>query len=463
MRICFKRPLLLGLGSGLLVAAWGALAAQDGTAGAIQAIQQAPDPSAAVAAFASGVAIDRNDPKLYEAYVNRMVDLGLPEMAYHQAQTLNTLDTRDGLAWGVQAYVDARRGNLPEAISAINLAGQFAPDNKFVQRTAGEIAAWYDTKGSTITLPQAAKDGLAKVRSSMASSPAFTAAYQTARQAYTSQAGTASPPVQAAPEAVAPGTQAAPEAYDYAVAPPPVVYYPDYTAGYYYDYGPTWIEPAPWWWWQPIGFFGGCDFFPFGAFVVFDHDHFHHHHDFDHDRDDHVFHRDNPAFWHGGTGSRANFFGMPARPAPAITAAVRSSFQVSSQTAVISRGFNSTAPATERPISPVLSSPKFAASELRGTPMPTRSANEAFFAPPSSSWSGVPHGGAWAGPGFHAARSPGAPIAHGSAMPQGGARSAPSAGSGGGFHGGSSMGGGGSHGTGGFSGGGGFGGGGHGR
>ena len=44
-------------------------------AAAIQAIQQAPDPSAAVTAFANGIALDRNDPKLYEAYVTRMVDL----------------------------------------------------------------------------------------------------------------------------------------------------------------------------------------------------------------------------------------------------------------------------------------------------------------------------------------------------------------------------------------------------
>ena len=46
---------------------------------AIQAIQQASDPSAAVAAYASGFADDRNNPKLYEAYVTRMVDLGLPK------------------------------------------------------------------------------------------------------------------------------------------------------------------------------------------------------------------------------------------------------------------------------------------------------------------------------------------------------------------------------------------------
>ena len=96
-------------------------------AAAIQAIEQAPDPSAAVAAYVNGAAVDRNDPKLSEAYVARMVDLGLPELAFHQAQTLTTLESNNGLAWGVIAYVEARRGNMAEAISAINLAGQFAP------------------------------------------------------------------------------------------------------------------------------------------------------------------------------------------------------------------------------------------------------------------------------------------------------------------------------------------------
>ena len=95
-------------------------------AAAIQAIQQAADPSAAVAAYGSGLALAANDPKLHEAYVARMVDMGLPEIAYHQAQTLTTLQPNNGLAWGVVAYVDARRGQMPEAIAAINLAGQFA-------------------------------------------------------------------------------------------------------------------------------------------------------------------------------------------------------------------------------------------------------------------------------------------------------------------------------------------------
>src|SRR5690242_13865593 len=76
---------------------------------AIQAIQQAPDHSPVVPAYANGIAIDSNNPKLYGAYVARMVELGLPEMAYHQAQTLTSMESNNGLAWGVVAYVDARR------------------------------------------------------------------------------------------------------------------------------------------------------------------------------------------------------------------------------------------------------------------------------------------------------------------------------------------------------------------
>ena len=88
-------------------------------AAAIQAIQQAPDPSAAVAAYGSGLALTSNDPQLHAAYVTRMVDMGLPEMAFHQAQTLTTLQPDNGLAWGVVAYVDARRGQMPEAVSRL--------------------------------------------------------------------------------------------------------------------------------------------------------------------------------------------------------------------------------------------------------------------------------------------------------------------------------------------------------
>lgn len=387
----------------VLWAAWAQPAVNNTSTGtaAIVAIQQAPDPSAAVAAYANGFAVDRNNPKLYEAYVARMIDLGLPEMAYHQAQTLTTLDSNNGLAWGVVAYVDARRAQMPEAISAINLAGQFAPDNKFVEHTAGEIVAWYDLKADKVNLPISAKEGVAKMRGLLEKRPAFNEAYTTAKAAYQSQAnaatGSSAPSNQLTPNQAAPPqyqsaptvepTQQVPVApqaleaplvpqADYSVdqiaplaygspPPPPVYdYYPPYYdegLGFYSDWGPGWIAPTPWCWWEPCGFWSGCSFSPFGSVCLFgDFDDFHH---FRGDRFDHFGHGDrfshgdrfghgdhlgrdfasnrggsfgrgnNSALWHGDAQSRSSFFGTPARPSSSTVQFSRASFQNRAATA----------------------------------------------------------------------------------------------------------------------------------
>ena len=268
---------------------------------AIQAIQQAPDPSAAIAAYANGVATDRNNPKLYEAYVSRMVDLGLPEMAYHQAETLTTLQANNGLAWGVVAYVDARRAQMPEAISAINLAGQFAPDDKFVQHTAGESSPGTTSKRTRQNIPDNAKDGLTRVRNLLDKQPSFTEAYsdgpkglsdpgqrhfaatQTAPRLQQCLGAPPQPWLRAravpnAPQANGPpsavGSSGAGDQSRHLDMPPRVlplsVYYPlrlfrrllGLGSGLLLRWGPGWVAPMPWCWWQPCGFWGGCDFLP---------------------------------------------------------------------------------------------------------------------------------------------------------------------------------------------------------
>lgn len=355
MKSWLRFPIFVGLIAWVFASAWaGAAPASDVTA-SIRAIQQASDPSAVVAAYANAEAIARNDPSVIDAYVTRMVDLGLPELAYHQAQTLTTLQSNNGLAWGVVAYVDARRGDMPEAISAINLAGQAAPQNQFVQRTAGEIIAWYDIKADKSKLPEKAEEGLTKIRGLFEKNPAFTTAYDTAKSAYEAQTRAEETPPQTSPsEAQAPSEYApptqpvAPSGYTAPAAPPPV-YYPDYA----YDWGPTWVQPAPWWWWQPVGFFGGFDFFPFSTCLVFDddfffhhHHHFHHDHDFffhdrffDHDRDDFFFHdrsfhhdglnvafRD-PSHAFFGRNGRSSFFGTRAEPNAALARSLHANFR----------------------------------------------------------------------------------------------------------------------------------------
>jgi hypothetical protein len=336
-------------------------------AAAIEAIQQAPDPSAAVAAYGSGLAISANDPKLHDAYVARMVDMGLPEMAFHQAESLTTLQPNNGLAWGVVAYVDARRGQMPEAVSAINLAGQFAPSNKFIAHTAGEIIAWYDLKADKTKLPDGAKDGLARIRGTLDKQAAFMEAYDTARKAYQAQTSATEPaaspaPAQTAtagpapaaapayaPQAVSPTDQGSPVTYVAPAVEP--VYMPDYYPSYYdwapdygYGWGPGWIAPSPGCWWYPCGYWGGCSFFPFGVTFAFsDCDDFHHFgHDgrFGHDGNfghngsfghggdfGHrgtfgsgagVANHNDPAMWHNGSRGTSGFFGTPARPSASL-------------------------------------------------------------------------------------------------------------------------------------------------
>jgi len=229
----------------------------------IQAIQQAPDPSALVNAFAKGIATDHNNPKLYAAYVARMVDLGLPGLAYHQAKTLIKLDPQSGLGWGVIAYVDASRANMIKAIKAINKAAQYAPDNKFVQGTAGEIMAWYDVKGDKTQITANAKAELAKVRTRLETHKIFTQAYNTAQEAYKAEASA----TQTAPTA--------PQAPGYAAVPPTTPYYNNY----YYDWGPGWVAPSPWQWWAPLGYWNGFTFFPQYPVAIFNnHEFFEHHH-----------------------------------------------------------------------------------------------------------------------------------------------------------------------------------------
>jgi len=87
---------------GLAVLGSAAKAFSEGAA--VRAIEQAPDPSAAVTAYANGVANESSDPKIHEAYVKRMVELGLPELAYHQAQALTTMQTRNGLVVSACAW-----------------------------------------------------------------------------------------------------------------------------------------------------------------------------------------------------------------------------------------------------------------------------------------------------------------------------------------------------------------------
>jgi hypothetical protein len=233
------------------------------------------------------VALDRKNPAVLAAYLNRMIDFGLPELAYHQAETLTTLQADNGLAWGVVSYVNARKGQMLEAISAVTLAGQFTPENQFVQRTAGEILAWYDSRGDKAQLPPNDKEGMRKVRDLLQRRPAFIQGYETAKRAYQGQGNSQLPPPNNVPEPA--GTNKPAQGTGFISAPlsqenpiwaelgnsdlyPSTVHeYREYDPGedldesqdtgyYVLDWGPDWAGRGIGYWWQPAGYFAGCQF-----------------------------------------------------------------------------------------------------------------------------------------------------------------------------------------------------------
>ena len=283
------------------------------TDSALQPINQASDPSAVVAAYASAFAGDRDSMPLHDAYVRRMIDLGLPELAFHQAQLHVSMDPNAGHSWGVIAHVNARRGDMNEAMSALTLSARLQPDSKFILDAAGEILAWYDIKADKTQIPDEVEASLAGVRQSLGNKAAFTEAYTSAQKAY-AEAPTPAPGPQSSlypPQSVVPATPLYPAAVS-----PSLVYYND----------PFWDYP---YWWRPVGYFRGCDFYPSsGLIITFSHHRFaHHRHGHLHDRGhhqrwgrDHRHHRSghNPAYWHSERRDRPAFFGAPAAPSSSV-------------------------------------------------------------------------------------------------------------------------------------------------
>lgn len=120
--------------------------------------------------------------------------------------------------------------------------------------------------------------------------------------------------------------------------PEPTYYSPATAAGYesywgpdyYYDWGPGWVAPTPWCWWQPCGFWGGCAFWPFGSVCVYGgFDRFHHWHDGGWGRDGRaglLTGGRNSPWWHQHAQGHNDFFGTPLRPGRSEVQMARSAF-----------------------------------------------------------------------------------------------------------------------------------------
>ncbi len=226
----------------VLVLAGPAVAAAGAVSAEIQAIRGAIDPSTAVTAYAAGVSINPDSVELHEAYVRRMVDFGLAELAYEQAWSLVALDPDKALGWAVIAFVSAQKGHMTDAFSAAVLAADGLADDPFVGHLAGQLTAWYDKQSDKSALGEELGQGAAELRSKLGDKEAFKQGYEDAKAAFEAE------PSESEPAETPPAEESAYDAgqtYIYTS----FIYYPYYlpSAGYlsypwyyyypgYYDY-----------------------------------------------------------------------------------------------------------------------------------------------------------------------------------------------------------------------------------
>lgn len=236
--------------------------ADDQLSSFVEGIRTAPDVSASVEAYAQGHAVAGDDPTLLEAYVRRVVDFGMPQMAGAQAETLVQRRPDSGLAWAVVADARARRGEMTAALSAIANAVRYAPDDVFVQRTAGSLVAWYDLQANQSQMPAELRRTVAEIRAKLSGRQAYAEAYRAARVAAGSRDATTPVPAAEAPPQytgpsvvyVEPGyVYGGDYGYDYYVAPPLITYGACY-------------RPWP----RPVGTFVDVDVFHRRSFVDVD-------------------------------------------------------------------------------------------------------------------------------------------------------------------------------------------------
>lgn len=153
----------------------------------IDRLRQAPDPAAAISLYAE-MARDASDGVEAEsALVQRMVEFGMPALAEQQARKILEVDPNDGVAWAVLADAAGRRGETALALTHAATAARAAPDDPFVQDTAGKLVAWLDGHAAPDDVTADMQSAAGFIRNAMVGREAYLAAYDQASEFYREQ------------------------------------------------------------------------------------------------------------------------------------------------------------------------------------------------------------------------------------------------------------------------------------
>ncbi len=152
----------------------------DGLADALRSVREAKDVIAAEDAFSLARRRLPRNVALHEAYLRKLVELDRPDLANLPAQRLVTLDRRSGVGWAVLALLEHRRGKSAQAIRTLCEASDAWPDDAFVARLAGRLAAWFDGSDASRSVRNAVAGKLFTIQADLKDRPGYREAYDQA-------------------------------------------------------------------------------------------------------------------------------------------------------------------------------------------------------------------------------------------------------------------------------------------
>ncbi len=112
----------------------------------IVAIRDAKDVASAAKSYGKARTLDKDDVELYEEYMKKMLTFGHPKIAVYPAMELRRLQAKNGTAWGVLGYNDAKRGNYLLAFMSTIQGMALLPADPGIQNNTGILMAWYETR-----------------------------------------------------------------------------------------------------------------------------------------------------------------------------------------------------------------------------------------------------------------------------------------------------------------------------
>jgi len=151
---------------------------------ALRAIQSATTADEAAAAYARGCTQNRQSVKLQDAYLRKTLKLGRPDRAWRPAKELTTLAPKNGMAWGVLGYKQAKDERYIAAIGPALRAAEFEPENTSICQNAAQLLVWYEG-GKRLAVDADTSGRMKRLKSPATSGKVFAKAYKAAKSAYT--------------------------------------------------------------------------------------------------------------------------------------------------------------------------------------------------------------------------------------------------------------------------------------